>query len=221
MNNINEIESNMNEYINNLLNISIFDYIDEKYKYENIQNQIKLHTIRNTKIKDICVSYTPDRKFDIYNYIEGKKLENYKSEFIKLIDNNDLITNNITNMQCKINSIIINILGKYFKNHLKHIGDANNMNIPTDINISELEQNELNYYFKYKFYIQDDINKELLLKIEKQDEKLKEINNLKLKLDTQAILIDKLNIKVETEKSNNYFKLIYLFLGFTLGFIIT
>jgi len=233
MNNINEIESYMNEYINNLLNISIFDYIDEKYKYENIQNQIKLHTIRNTKIKDICVSYTPDRKFDIYNYIEGKKLENYKFEFIKLIDNNDLITNNITNMQCKINSIIINILGKYFKNHLKHIGDANNMTIPTDINISELEQNELNYYSKYKFCIQDDINKEflvkinnidnnigqLLLRIEKQEEALKKINNLKS--DNQGILIDKLNIEVKTNKINYYYKLIYLFLGFIIGCLTT
>jgi hypothetical protein len=170
MTNINEVESYINEYINNLLNISIFDYIDKKYKYENIQNQIKLDTIRNTKIKDICVSYTPGKNFDIYNYIEGKKLDNYKSEFIKLIDNNDLITNNKTNIENKINSIIINILSKYFKIHLKHIGgDINDMTIPTDINISELQQNELNYYYKYKFCIQDDINKQLLLKIEKQE----------------------------------------------------
>jgi hypothetical protein len=68
--------------IDEILNKTIFEYLEEQFKYE----------IKNHKIKDILVSYnTINRKFDIFNCNKGQKLELFKKELHNFNDINHII----------------------------------------------------------------------------------------------------------------------------------
>ena len=172
-----------------VINQSVFEYIDEKYKYEP-----KLDIIKNTKIKDILVSYnTSSRRFDIYN--KGQRLELYKDEFRKFADIND-----VENINIHINHIIT----EYYKYYVFTSGRT----IPF-----ELQQTIINTDLLTKTKSHDNIIKNLVSRMEIQEKKTKDNiqQYILVKLQNQERIINKLELKLQFQE-----RIYYIIAGFMM-----
>jgi len=178
-----------------VLNQSVFEYIDEKYKYEP-----KLDIIKNTKIKDILVSYnTSSQKFDIFNYNKGQRLELYKDEFRKFADIND-----VENMQKVINIHISHIITEYYK---YYVFSTSGRMIPF-----ELQQTIINTDLLTKTKSHDNIIKNLVSRMEIQEKKKDNIQQFILvKQQNQEKIINKLELKLQF-----YERKCYIIAGFMM-----
>jgi hypothetical protein len=189
----------IDNYVNNILDKYVFDYIEDKYNYE-----IKFNEIKNTKIKDILVSYNINsRRFDIFNYNKGQRLELFKDEFKKFTYNDD-------NMQTIINTHINHIITEYYKHHISILGKEY-INFPF-----ELQQTIINTNLLTKSKKHDNIIENLISRIKIQEEKTKDNiqNYILLKLKNQDNMINELNAKIKMLQKNQYNNLLYIFAGF-------
>ena len=113
--------------IDEILNKTIFEYLEEQFKYK--------YEIKNHKIKDILVSYnTINCKFDIFNCNKGQKLELFKKELHNFNDINHIIAeyykcHNLNmpslplslELSLSLQQIIINNKIKSYDNILKNV----------------------------------------------------------------------------------------------------
>jgi len=133
-------------YIDEILNKSIFDYLNDKYNNQNKVYEKQLEILKNTKIKDIKLQCFTDNNgklltFDIYtsNNEDCKINNNYKYQ--KLEDFKWILENAISPhvVTCRINEIIKshycrNILSSYLYNIT-----SDDISVPIDIDIKSLE----------------------------------------------------------------------------------
>jgi len=157
--------------VEEILDKTIGEYVDEKYKYE-----MKIDLIKTTKIKDILVN------------AKGQRLELFKDELKQLSDMN-------------VNININNIIMDYYKH---------NFSTPGQLNIAfELQQTVINTNLLIKSKSHESIIKNLISRMEIQEEKTKDNiqNYILVKLQNQDNIINNLNKSLDYQNRKYYYTL--------------
>jgi|UniRef100_A0A6C0LIP8 hypothetical protein len=179
-------------YIDDILNKSIYDYLNDKYTNQNKLYDRQLEVLKNTKIKDIRLQCFTDKNgnvmtFDIYtNNNEDCKIDNnyYKYqnlEEFKWILKNGKSAHVIT---CRINEIIKSYYCRNIQSSYLYGITIDDLAVPIDIDIKSLEQYEQIKGLLVTAHSQEKIDKKLLSKI----------NDLTIKIKTQDDIIEDLII---------------------------
>jgi hypothetical protein len=220
--------------INNILNKSIFDYLNDKYNNQKIVYEKQLEVLKNTKIKDIRLKCFTDSNgniitFDIHdnnnqyckidNNFTYQRLEEFKWIF------NDAPSNHV--ITCRINEII---KSHYCRNILSSVlygitGD--DLMVPIDIDMKSLGQyeNNKNLTSKVKKLLikvnsQDDVIESLIMTIENQEKQIKELSIVKPnEEETLRLKVERLEKLIDYNESKNHYKFIYFFYTFVICFI--
>jgi hypothetical protein len=140
-----EAEIYTKEYLNNILNKSVFEYyLIEKYnEHLIIDKQIDL--FKNTKIKDILVKIDTNNNFDVYkddkNLNQFQKTEQFKPLIIEKVINN---SNDLRK------SMLIAATKYHIENILSSFCGSKGKKILYEININQLKQIKINEALKYQ-----------------------------------------------------------------------
>jgi hypothetical protein len=178
-------------YINEILNKSIYDYLNDKYNNQKILYEKQLKTLKNTKIKDIRLQCFTDNNgnlltFDIYNNNnEECKIDSNNYRYQRLEDFKWIFKNSISSHIAisRVNEIIKSHYSKNIQSPYLYGITNDDLLMPIDIDINLLlDQLENN---------QNKNNENLISKIEYQENKINELikkTNNHTKINDEFIL---------------------------------
>jgi len=217
--------TNAEKYIDDILDKSIFDYLNDRYNNHNLLYEKKFELLKTTKIKDIRINPS----FDVYNYAsnksnndEFKKLEELKMVLIKnsISNFNNL---NETNVKTLITTTLENIINSYC-NYNKFDWCFFTLNYIQNKTVFDHEKKikELSL----KVACQDDIietliinNQDLIIKLENQEKQIKELSSNTT--DNQELIskIETFENMMAYNETKTYYKFVYLLYAFVVCII--
>jgi hypothetical protein len=193
---------NEDVYIDDVLNKSIFDYLNEKQNNKNKLYEKQLEVLKNTKIKDIRLQCFTDNNgnvltFDIYtNNNEDCKIDSNIYKYQKLEDLKWILKNakSYHIITCRINEIIRSHYCRNIQSSYLYDIKSDDLLNPIDINVQLLDQYEQIKQLLAVSNCQDKINEDLILKTKTQ---AKQIKDLLLKTNSHDDIIEDLLVNYQ------------------------
>ena len=167
--------------------------------------------IEKTKSNDEFMAQKEIEMLSIDNIKQNfyKSLSNYEKEIEQLTKNNLSLKKQVSELEAKINAL--NLQNENLEKSIsEQINDINEQNskIIDDLNsqIIQLEQQKRELNLKYKLYNENESNMKIKMKdlIQKNNELIREVSNLKFKNDEYEINVQ--SLKNQLEKMNQNFE---------------